>query len=291
MNMLPPQQPATSNQQPAAQRQSALLLMVVAALFVIVSFLFWHESWFGRRLSNREIDQYLIDDQHPHKIQHALSQIADRIGQRDHAVKRWYPQVMALARHSSSEIRITAAWVMGQDPSSNEFHQVLRELLDDPALMVRRNAALELVRFRDASGRAEVVKMLQSYSVRAPDQGRVSIQLAEDQAVATGTRLARIMQDSKSQIEVRSPLSGRIQSILAQNGAMVMTGDELMRIDSDADQVWEALRGLYLVGRSEDLPDVERYASGVSNMPDRIREQAILTAKAIQTRAGQKANE
>jgi hypothetical protein len=44
------------------------------------------------------------------------------------------------------------------------------------------------------------------------------------------------------------------------------------------------LRALVLVGRSEDLPDVEPYARGIAGMPDSIRQQAQQTARAIQSR-------
>jgi hypothetical protein len=52
-----------------------------------------------------------------------------------------------------------------------------------------------------------------------------------------------------------------------------------------SDEVWEALRGLYFVGRPEDLSEVERYRRGATDMPGRVRRQAALTAQAIRTRA------
>jgi len=48
--------------------------------------------------------------------------------------------------------------------------------------------------------------------------------------------------------------------------------------------VWEALRALYLVGQPDDLADVDRYASGVAGMPERVGQQAALTAQAIRER-------
>jgi hypothetical protein len=266
-------------------------MVVLAVLFVIVPFLTWYFTWFGRPLSDRDIEKYLSNANRPRHVQHALSQIAQRIVRGDPTVKQWYPQIVAAAHHPMAEIRITAAWVMGQDNSSYEFHQALLELLNDSALMVRRNAALELVRFGDESGRAEIVKMLRPYCVRAPARGRVSTQLVVGQQIGSGVLLARIMQDEHHEIEVRSPLRGQIHRIVVPDGAMVAVGQELVWINSEAGQVWEALRGLYFVGQPEDLPDVERYVRGVPEMPDRIREQAVLTAKAIRTRAERKATD
>lgn len=266
-------------------------MVVLAVLFVIVPFLTWYFTWFGRPLSDRDIEKYLSHANKPRHVQHALSQIAQRIVRGDPTVKQWYPQIVAAAHHPMTEIRITAAWVMGQDNSSYEFHQALLELLNDSQLMVRRNAALELVRFGDESGRAEIVKMLRPYCVRAPARGHVSTQLVVGQQIGSGVLLARIRQDEHHEIEVRSPLSGQIHRMVAPDGAMVAAGQELVWINSEASQVWEALRGLYFVGQPEDLPDVQRYVRGVPEMPDRIREQAALTAQAIRTRAERKATD
>lgn len=155
----------------AHRSRAPLLLTALGAALILMPFLFWHETWFGRKLSDGEIDQYLRDDQHARKSQHALSQIADRLLAGDTTVKRWYPQVAVLARHRDPIVRSTAAWVMGQDAASPLFHQTLLDLLKDSDLMVRRNAALALVRFQDPTGRAELIAMLEPYEVRIPAAG------------------------------------------------------------------------------------------------------------------------
>ena len=48
--------------------------------------------------------------------------------------------------------------------------------------------------------------------------------------------------------------------------------------------VWEALRALYLIGNSDDLADVARYARGVDGMSPQIARQAQATMKAIRDR-------
>ena len=65
------------------------------------------------------------------------------------SAKQWYPQVLQLAGSPETEFRLTAAWLMGFDNRSQEFHQKLLKLMRDPEPIVRRNAALALVRFND----------------------------------------------------------------------------------------------------------------------------------------------
>jgi len=262
-----------------------MLLMALGVLCVIMPYTIWHETWFGRRLSNQEIERYLQDDQHPRKIQQALSQLADRMVQGDAAVKPWYPQIAALARYPNAVIRNGAAWAMGQDTSSSTFHRTLLDLLADPDLMVRRNAALSLVRFADASARAELVKILQPLPVPSPEGGVVSIPVKVGQRVGSGTMVARLRLDQGQEIGVRSPLSGRIDRILPGEGLRVTAGDPLVSISPESDQVWEALRGLYYVGQPEDLPLVERYGRPARDISDLIRRQAVMTAAAIRTRS------
>jgi hypothetical protein len=261
-----------------------LPMLVVAALFVVVPFLTWRGTWFGRRLSDEQITQFLGDHQKPRNIQHALSQLEERIRANDAAAKRWYPQIVALKDHPVSEIRVTAAWVMGQDNTEQSFHQALRALLNDAQPLVRRNAALALVRFHDNQGHAELIAMLQPFIIRAPADGRLIARLRQGDPVLPGSLLARLQRAEGETIEVRSPLPGHIGAILAKADTQVMSGVGLATLSPDKGQVWEALRALYLVGQPDDLAEVERYARGVADMTDRIKQQAEMTAKAIRER-------
>ncbi len=126
---------------PPTRRRSTWPLIILAALFIIVPFLTWYTTWFGRDLSDEEIAKYLADENNPRHIQHALSQLEARIEKGDPSVKKFYPQIVNAAKSPTGEIRKTAAWVMGQDNSSPEFHQALIGLIVDPEPLVRRNAA------------------------------------------------------------------------------------------------------------------------------------------------------
>jgi len=270
----------------APRRRSVVLLMIFAFLSVLVPFLFWMQTWFGRQLTSQEIGRYLGDNQHPRKIQHALSQMSVHISRGDRSVQRWYPQVAGLTANPSMEVRTTAAWVMGQDNRSELFHAALRSLLADPELLVRRNAALALVRFADLSGRGELLQMLQPYVVRSPRDGTITaVGPAIGHKVSPSTLLAKIKGDGGGETVVRSPLFGQVDRILAHDGARVASGVRILSVSPEPGEVWEALRALYLIGQPEDLAMVEPYARGLPEMPARIRQQATLTAQAIRTRS------
>ncbi len=72
--------------------------------------------------------------------------------------------------------------------------------------------------------------------------------------------------------------------ILVANGSSVSAGDALLTIKSDEQSIWEALRGLTIIGQEQDLPLIERYASSAEPASERIRQQATQTASAIKSR-------
>jgi pyruvate/2-oxoglutarate dehydrogenase complex dihydrolipoamide acyltransferase (E2) component len=132
---------------------------------------------------------------------------------------------------------------------------------------------------------------LRPYAVTTPAAGIVSSTLNEGSAVSRGTLLARVSSADNSVFEVRSPLPGRINKLAIGNGTTLASGSTILTMNADANSVWEALRGLALIGQDEDLGEIEHYAQGVDSLPERIKEQAALTVRSIQGRqnqAGQK---
>jgi len=271
---------------PAPRGPSRLVLLAttLAVAFVVVPYLFWRQTWFGRPLSGSQIGEALTDTQRPRRIQHALAQLSERMVRGDAEVREHYPKVAGLGSHALAEIRTTAAWLMGQDNGYEPFHQALRVLLGDPDLMVRRNAALSLVRFGDSAGRGELLAMLRPYEVKAPAAGRLELEARVKHEVLRGTALARIEAAGGRRVEVRSPVSGEVAAVAATGGSAVSAGDLLVTLAPDPDQAWEALRALYLVGEAADVRAVERYESAYG-VPDKVRQQAAFTARAIRTRA------
>jgi biotin carboxyl carrier protein len=271
-----------SAEKPHARPGRKAYLLVTAFLFllVILPFLFWHATWFGRSLSDSEISGYLADTAKPRHAQHALVQIGERLSRGDRSARRWYPQVVALALSPVVELRRTAAWIMGQDHTYDPFHAALRKLLADPEALVRRNAALALSNFHDPAARPELTAMLKSYTITAPAAGTVQYRLKVGEFVNPGTLVARVGQG-----EVRAPVPGEVLALNQREGASVNPGDALVDLSPDKDHVWEALRALWIIGQKDDLENVERFARGVPGMPERIQQQAVLTAQAIKSRA------
>jgi len=255
-------------------------ILVLAVLFVAATFLAWYFSWFGRGLSDADISKYLADEKNPRHVQHALLQIQQRMERGDPSAKSWYPQLVALSGNPETEFRLTVAWLMGFDNKAPEFHEALLKLLQDPEPIVRRNAALALVRFDDRSGREELVAVLRPYTLKAPVDGTVASTLREGATVARRTLLARIQQPDGKVVELRSPLPGRIEKFIKPNGSQVKRDEDLLTINSDEESVWEALRGLALVGTADDLPLIQSYASS-NDVSKRVKEQAGLTAESI----------
>jgi hypothetical protein len=272
------------------RRRSPWPLALIAGLFVVAAFLTWYGTWFGRNLSDDDLGSYLKEESKPRHLQHALFQIAERINNHDPNVKKFYPQVLALSNNPATEIRQTAAWVMGQDNTSEEFHAALIKLLDDREPIVRRNAAVQLVRFNDGSGLRELRATLKPYDVPATFAGRVDNALPDGTSVTFGALLARIERPDKAFEELRSPLPGTVKRVGAGEDKEVQAGETLFSIAPDGVFVWEALRALYVVGEREDLSEVERYARGVERMPERIKEQAAMTARAIRDRSEKNSN-
>jgi len=264
--------------------RNRLLFFLTAWLIVLMPFLFWWSTWFGRRLSDTQITEYLSDDKHPRHIQHALVQVGERMARQDTGATLWYPQLLRLASHPVEEVRNTDAWVMGQDTSAAAFHEMLLKMLQDSSPMVRGNAALSLVRFGDAAGRPQIVVLLQPASIVAPAGGRVIDIDRVGTSVRQGGLVAKL-QNGEHTTEIRTPISGRIRTLFVATGANVAAGAELASIDPSSEQVWEALRALYLVGQLDDLPAVRIYERNVLEIPDRLRQQAVLTEKAIRARA------
>ena len=302
MSALPDSAPPTSSPdtaeaspkpRPRMSTRNRLLFFLTAWLIVLMPFLFWWNTWFGRQLSDKQLAEYLQDEKHPRHMQHALVQIGERMARHDASVTRWYPELVRLASSRVEEVRNTDAWVMGQggmgngtmgnDAAGAGFHEGLLKMLDDSSLMVRGNAALSLVRFGDATGRPQIIALLQPATVTAPQSGKVIDTSAVGAAIHQGGIVAKIEAGGQT-TELRSPISGRLRMLYVKAGQTVAAGAEIAIVDPGAEHVWEALRALYLIGQVDDLPAVLPYERELPDIPDHIRQQAVLTEKAIRER-------
>jgi hypothetical protein len=263
-------------------RNQKLLFFLTAWLICLMPFLFWWNTWFGRKLSDQQLNEYLHDARKPRHIQQALVQVGERITRHDASAKRWYPELVQLAGDPVEEVRNTDAWVMGQDPAGAGFHETLLKMLQDSSPMVRGNAALSLVRFGDAAGRPQIVELLQPAHVTSALAGRIVDSDRPGTSIHQGGLIAKL-QSGQQTVEIRSPIPGRIRSV-AGTGADLAAGAEIAVVEPSTEQVWEALRALYLIGQADDLPAVLPYERDLPDISDDVRRQGFETEKAIRER-------
>jgi hypothetical protein len=291
--LAPTDEPANTGDNPAAKpsrprmsTRNRILFFVTAWLVVLMPFMFWWSTWFGRALTTKEMGEYLNDNAHPRHIQHAIVQLGQRMSRHDMAAARWYPDLVRLSSNPREEVRSTDAWVMGQDPAGAGFHEALLKMLDDPSLTVRGNAALSLVGFGDSSGRPQIVSLLQPFAITAPAAGRIMDTAAVGTVIHQGGLIAKLQDgDGQQTRELRSPITGRVRTLSTATGANVGPGTSIATVEPGEEQVWEALRALYLIGQLEDLPAIRPYQRELPDVSDRVRQQAIAAERAIQERA------
>ncbi len=282
MSANPPPALQNETRKPGMSRTQKLLFFLTAWLICLMPFLFWWNTWFGRKLSDQQLNEYLHDTKKPRHIQQGLVQVGERITRQDMTAKQWYPELVKLAADPVEEVRNTDAWVMGQDTTGAGFHDALLKMLADPSPMVRGNAALSLVRFGDATGRPQIVALLRPAQIAAPDAGRILDADRPGTAIHQGGLIAK-MQVGKETVEIRSPIPGRIRSV-AGTDANITAGAEIAVIDPSTEQVWEALRALYLIGQPDDLSAIQPYERDLPDISNDVRQQANETEKAIRAR-------
>src|SRR5689334_7323116 len=103
---LQPSAPADKSAHGMSTR-TRLLFYLTAWLIVLLPFLFWWNTWFGRQLPDKQIAEYLRDDTRPRHRQHALVQSGERIMRHDASVAQWYPKLVSLSTHPVEEVRNT----------------------------------------------------------------------------------------------------------------------------------------------------------------------------------------
>ena len=88
---------------PGMSRAQKVLFFVTAWLICLMPFLFWWNTWFGRKLSDQQLTEYLHDTKKPRHIQQALVQVGERITRQDSTAKQWYPDLVRLAADPSKK--------------------------------------------------------------------------------------------------------------------------------------------------------------------------------------------
>jgi len=304
-----PAPPPTNGQDalsPSRRRRGprVIVLVPVLAACVIVPYLFWQGTWFGRGLSDEEITSRLEAVRSPdlpgartpdvsklRGAQHALEQISHRIRARDASSKRepgdpeaFYPHVLALVDHPETVIRQSVAWLMGEDRTEKRFQAPLVAFLEDPDPNVRRNAALGLWRRNDRAALPVLRAMLRPYEVKSDKAGKLLAILRSDAPIRDANEIARIELEGGAVHFVRAPLSGRVVEVRLRRGSWVREGQTLCSIRPSKQTVRYALVALATMGEPADLPLVEPYVEPREDYDRMVREQATRTRAAILAR-------
>lgn len=286
-------QSAAAPAKPGMPKRWLYAILVLAFLFVLMPYLFWQATWFGKPLNDEQMGRAFSDVDHPREVQHALSQLADRMLSPDPAMrvsaKQWYPRVLDVSSSPDDELRLTSAWVMQQDNTVPEFHATLARLLADNNPMVARNAALALVRFNDPAGHDLVVSMLQPAPLTAPAAGKLVERASVGDSVTANTLIGKIEDGSSLSLDVRAPAPGKLAPWSVSDGANVSVGQPIGAVNPSPDMVWEALRALYIIGTPQDARAIEPYTQGGKGMPPQTAQQASQTLEAIKSRAARQA--
>ena len=254
-------------------RTQKILFFATGWLIVLMPFLFWWNTWFGRHLTDQQLTEYLHDDKKPRHIQHALVQLGDRMSRSDANAKQWYPDLVRLASHPVEEVRNTDAWVMGQDTSGPGFHDTLLKMLQDLADGARQCGALarSLRRFQRPVADRSLARNQRTSPRPLPDNCRFGPSRHRHPSRRTHRQTSPT--DSSQLVEIRSPIPGRIRSV-SQTGANVVAGAEIAVIDPATDQAWEALRALYIIGQGDDLAAIRPYERDLPDISNDVRQQA-----------------
>jgi multidrug efflux pump subunit AcrA (membrane-fusion protein) len=129
-----------------------------------------------------------------------------------------------------------------------------------------------------------LLAMLRPHAFASPVGGTLLSVLPAGSRLNRESLVARVRDASGHVHEVRAPLAGKIERLNAEAGANLNAGDELLVLAPDAENALQSLRALALVGRGEDLAEIEVYAQGVGGMTADVQKQAALTAEAIKGR-------
>ncbi len=280
--------------------------MPVLLACVIVPYLFWSGTWFGKALDTEQIIARLdaiqpsrttgSADREKAKLrqaQHAFEQISRRIvaaakqrasdATQDQELERIYDHVLPLAEHPAVLVRESVAWVMGEDEREARFTEPLRKLVADPNPGVRRNAALALARRMDQRALPVLRQMLRPFAVRAEVSGEVLAVIEGGRRLDLGNEIARIRTKDGGVRVQRAPLKGQIVAVSITKGARIEQGALLCKVKPTSVEVFYALHGIAALGDASDLPLVEPWTS---NRPAgrRVRGAAIKAKASLERR-------
>jgi hypothetical protein len=235
-------------------RAQKLLFFLTAWLICLMPFLFWWNTWFGRKLSDQQLNEYLHDTKKPRHIQQALVQVGERITRQDANAQTVVSRLGAAGVRSSGRSAQHRRLGYGAGYLGAGFHEALVEDARRSFAHGSGNAALSLVRFGDASGRPQIVALLQPAQITSPQAG-THRRCGPPRHCHPSRWIDREAGDTAEQIaEIRSPIPGGFVRSLGPGRTSRRSGNCRCRSFNRAGV--GGLRALYLVGQPDDIPAI-----------------------------------
>jgi len=277
-----------SGPQPKKRAGSPVLVAGLVLVTMLVAYCSWYGSSFGRGLNDDQIFERLDPGVAPRDIQHALSQLEERLSPTYPGRERFREKVVELARSEHVEIRRQVAWVMGREPAP-DYREGLVGLIDDADPGVRFNAACSLSNFNDPRARRRLIEALKPIEIRAPATGTMELKIGEGGAASLGGGIGLVTTPDGDEIEVRTPLNGIILQLPQGDEGEVEKGGVIVILEPSSKNVENVLVALRAVGLAEDAPLIQQWAGDKgANWDDDDRERIAATArsalKAIESR-------
>ena len=266
------------------RKRSPLLLIVIIVVTALAAVAAWRNSSFKNHLTDDQVHALLSDPEAaPRDVQHALSQLEERLAPQYPGRERFRDSVVRLASVAPPEIRRQVAWVMGREPAE-VYRSTLVRQLEDEDVAVRLNAACSLSNFRDSLARRPLLKGLEPFRILAPVSGTQDLKVDVDQPASSGAALG-VVEGSEEPRDIRTPLSGFVQGLPAGKDGAVSAGDPVLLLAPDPKVILNVLVALRTVGKSADVPALKPFAEGtVERMDQEVQDAASATIKAIERR-------
>ena len=279
----------------AAQKKGprVILLMPVMVLLILVPFLFWYGTWFGKVLSAAEIEERLnsarqaqieqaAGKQKIRQAQHALEQLS-RLIQAGEDASSVYPVVIELSKHAEPVLRRSVVWLMGFARDNVSMREALVRALEDEDALVRCNAAMQLSLVDMDRARPVLHRALDPVQIKAEVAGRVIATIDVGLRLREGTNLLRVERDGVMSA-IGAPFNGTLTSFAVKAGDQVEVGSVLCTMSPSSAQVVEVFKALAVAGDERDTKVIERFTKIGSGHESRVNDYARRAINLIRER-------
>jgi biotin carboxyl carrier protein len=235
--------------------KAPVVLALLLSGSVIVTFVFWRQVSFGRRLDDAELAEVLTAASPSRRALHGIEELTRRAGEGRPGMDRWNERLVAVSSRPETNLRRAAAWAMqvsARDPA------VAARLLDlartDPDATVRRNAACSLTLSADPSAARPVLRsMLAPFVVAAPAAGTVESLVPVGRRPREDEMVGRLRGEDGARVEISTPVPGRVTAFRVREGDRIAAGAPVAEVAPGEEHVLNAAKGLAFAGTADDV--------------------------------------